>query len=155
MLLFVILLFLIFSTTILHDNDQDPVSGDTDSDTDSISDVCISTITDASIIRKSNFLLDFFDMSKITNLYPHPCHHGRRIGQCRTHTVKKRLNSVSAYKQQLTAFAPPVVPLDHLPVTPYLILACLSVVLKIESAIQHIHVSTVPDDASLADQSKP
>ena len=39
-----------------------------------------------------------------------------------------------------------VVPLDHLPVIPYPILACPSVVSKIESAIQLIHVSTAPDD---------
>ena len=84
------------------------MSGDTDSDTDSISDADqetpppISTIADVSIIGKPIFSPEPFDMSKFTNSYPHRC--GRRIGQRQTHTGKKQLNSISAYKQQLTAF---------------------------------------------------
>ena len=141
-------------------------------------------------------------MSTFTNSYPH--RRGRRIGQQRTHTVKKRLNSVAAYQQQLTKYVPPIVPIiDHsvtssasdvdnendLTVTPYVnddskpvspaeddddtistasessqddcledrdiqsviikpILACPSIVSKIESTIRHIHVSTVFDDES-------
>ena len=57
-------IFDIFNNNIsgLNDNDQDPVSGDTASDTDSISDAHISTIADVSIIRKSNFLPEPFDI---------------------------------------------------------------------------------------------
>ena len=139
-------------------------------------------------------------MSTLTNSYPH--HRGRSIVHRRTHTVKKRLNSVAVYKQQLTKYVPPIVPtIDHsvtssasdvdhenvITITPYLtddskpgspaeddddtistasessqddcledrdlqsiiikpILACPSLVSKIESTIRHIHVSTVFDD---------
>ena len=103
---------------------SDPVSSDTDSDIDSISGVNknmsppISTIADVSIIREPIIPLEPFNLSKFTNSYLHRC--GCCIGKRRYHIVKKRLNSIAAYKQQLKVFVPPVVPIsDHLPVTPY------------------------------------
>ena len=77
------------------------MSSSTDSDTDSIYDAHQETPLPISTIEKSLFLPEPFDMSEFTNLYPH-CR-SRRIGQHQTHTVKKRHNSVAAYKQQLTA----------------------------------------------------
>ena len=74
--------------------------------------VPIQTIADVSIVGEPIFSPEPFDMSTFTNSYPH--RRGRRIGQRRTHTVQKRLNSVAAYKQQLTKYVPPIVPtIDH------------------------------------------
>ena len=56
-------------------------------------------------------------MSKFTNSYPH--YYDCRIGQHRTNNVKKRLNSVAVYKQQLIVFVSPVIFISDLPVTPY------------------------------------
>ena len=67
------------------------------------------------------FMPEPFNMSKFTNSYPH--HRGHCVGQQWTHTVRKWINSVATYKQQLTVFVPLVVPLvydkNEITLTPY------------------------------------
>ena len=86
------------------------------SDSHQQSSLLIGIIADVSIIGKPIFLPEPFDMSRFTNSYPH-CR-GCHIGQRQTRIVKKQLNSVAAYKQQLTVFVPPVVPTTDHPITP-------------------------------------
>ena len=63
------------------------------------------------------FLPESVDLSRFTNSYPHRC--GLRIYKRQNYTQSKRINSIAAYKQQLTTYIPPTIPVSDLPTTPY------------------------------------
>ena len=92
-----------------------------DSDSSTSTDVVLQSIVDTPV--ETNMSIagpsrpESVDLSRFTNSYPH--RRGLRICKRRHYTQSKRINSLAAYKQQLTTYIPPTIPILDLPTTPY------------------------------------